>query len=125
DLPDGCRLIHVDAGPRAPLAKNDVFYHLPELYRGVVDYARAEDVEYRLLHSHYWLSGWVGRRLSSLWGVPWVHSAHTLGRVKDRDRPPGAEPEAGHRIAVEDEITRACNRLVSSTAQEVEDLAVL
>jgi D-inositol-3-phosphate glycosyltransferase len=51
--------------------------------------------------------------------------SHTLARVKDRDRPPGAEREPGVRITVEEEIVRDCNRLIAPTAQEVEDLAVL
>jgi len=125
DLPDGCRLVHVEAGPQARIDKNDLFYHLPDFFRGVVDYARGEKIDFRVIHSHYWLSGWVGRRLSRLWGVPWLHSAHTLARVKDRDRPPRAAAEPAHRIAVEDEIVRDCNRLISPTAQEVEDLATL
>jgi len=125
DLPDGCHVVHIDAGPPKPLAKDDVFYHLPEFLHGVTEYAREEGVEFQLVHSHYWLSGWVGRRLGGLWGVPWLHTSHTLARVKDRDRPPGASPAARHRVAVEDEIVRDCNRLVSPTAQEVEDLAQL
>jgi D-inositol-3-phosphate glycosyltransferase len=125
DLPDGCHLVHVNAGPEARIDKNDLFYHLPDFYRGVADYARTEGINFRIVHSNYWLSGWVGRRLGRLWGVPWLHSAHTLGRVKDRDRPPGAAREPAHRIAVEDDIVRNCNRLISPTAQEIEDLSTL
>ena len=125
DLPEGSRLVHINAGPEKPLDKNSVFYHLPEFLDGVAAYARDEGVEFRVIHSHYWLSGWVGKRLGELWGVPWLHTAHTLGRVKDRDRPPGAASEPVLRVAVEDEIVRDCNRLVVHTAQEREDMAVL
>lgn len=125
DLPAGCRLIHVPAGPVAPIDKAGLFYNLPDFLRGVAAHARAEGIEYRAIHSHYWLSGWVGQRLSEMWGVPWLHMAHTWARVKDRDRPPGAAPEPLQRIAVEEEIVRTCNRLIAPTAQEVEDLAEL
>jgi D-inositol-3-phosphate glycosyltransferase len=120
---DGTRLVHLVAGPQGPLSKDAFFYHLPEFYRGVAAWARNEDIEFKLVNSHYWLSGWAGRRLSRLWGVPWVHMAHTLARVKDRDRPAGAAPEADQRVAVELEIARSANRLIAPTNQEVEDLA--
>jgi len=122
---DGTRLVHVVAGPEGPLGKDAIFYHLPEFYRGVAAWARQENLDFRLIHSHYWLSGWAGRRLSQLWGIPWAHMAHTLARVKDRDRPPGAAPEADQRVAVELEIVRSANRLIAPTNQEVEDLAFL
>jgi D-inositol-3-phosphate glycosyltransferase len=122
---DGTRLVHVVAGPEAPLGKDAFFYHLPEFYSGVAAWARNEDIEFKLVNSHYWLSGWAGRRLSRLWGAPWAHMAHTLARVKDRDRPAGAAPEADQRVAVELEIVRSANRLIAPTNQEVEDLAFL
>jgi D-inositol-3-phosphate glycosyltransferase len=125
DFEDGTRLVHVVAGPEGPLGKDAIFYHLPDFYRGVAAWARRENIEFRLINSHYWLSGWAGRRLSQLWGVPWIHMAHTLARVKDRDRPAGAAPEADQRVAVELEIVRSANRLIAPTNQEVEDLAFL
>ena len=125
DVPEGCHLVHVSAGPEMPLDKSGLFYHLPEFYRQVTQWARDNDADFDLVHSHYWLSGWVGRRLGQLWGAPWVHMAHTLGRVKDRERPEGAARESDQRIAVELEIVRSCNRLIAPTPMEVDDLAYL
>jgi D-inositol-3-phosphate glycosyltransferase len=125
DVPDGCHLVHISAGPEKPLDKDGLFYHLPDFFRQVSAWTRANGTEFDLVHTHYWLSGWVGRRLGQLWGVPWVHMAHTLGRVKDRDRPEGAAREGDQRIAVELEIVRSCNRLIAPTPQEVDDLTYL
>ena len=125
DVPDGCHLVHIHAGPEKPLDKDGLFYHLPEFYENVNTWTREHGVAFDLVQSHYWLSGWVGRRLGGLWGVPWTHMAHTLGRVKDRDRPEGAARESDQRIAVELEIVRSCNRLIAPTPREVEDLAYL
>jgi D-inositol-3-phosphate glycosyltransferase len=125
DVPAGCHLVHLGGGPPKPLDKAELFYHLPDFHREVVAWARNNHAEFDLVHSHYWLSGWVGRRLGELWGVPWVHMAHTLGRVKDRDRPEGAARESDQRIAVELEVVRSCNRLIAPTAQEADDLAYL
>ena len=125
DVPDGCHLVHIHAGPEKPLDKDGLFYHLPEFYENVSTWTRENGVAFELVQSHYWLSGWVGRRLGGLWGVPWTHMAHTLGRVKDRDRPEGAARESDQRIAVELEIVRSCNRLIAPTPKEVDDLTYL
>ncbi|MGI8608174.1 MAG: glycosyltransferase [Candidatus Dormibacteria bacterium] len=125
DVPEGCRLVHVSAGPETPLDKSGLFYHLPEFYRQTALWSREHGADFDLVQSHYWLSGWLGRRLGQLWGAPWAHMAHTLGRVKDRERPEGAAREADQRIAVELEIVRSCNRLIAPTPSEVDDLAYL
>ncbi|MFN2463184.1 MAG: glycosyltransferase [Candidatus Dormibacteria bacterium] len=125
DVPDGCHLVHVHAGPEKPLDKDGLFYHLPDFLEEVVRWTRDNGLDFDLVQTHYWLSGWLGRRLGQLWGVPWAHMAHTLGRVKDRDRPEGAARESDQRIAVELEIVRSCNRLVSPTPAEADDLAYL
>jgi D-inositol-3-phosphate glycosyltransferase len=36
-----------------------------------------------LVHSHYWLSGQVAWVAKARWGVPLVHTMHTMGRVKN------------------------------------------
>ena len=53
---------------------------------------------YDAVHSHYWLSGQVGALARDRWGVPLVHSMHTMAKVKndalaDGDTP---EPEGRH-----------------------------
>ena len=50
---------------------------------------------YDLVHSHYWLSGWVGNALRELWDVPLVSSFHTLGKVKNYSLAGGRAAGAG------------------------------
>ena len=38
---------------------------------------------YDLVHSHYWLSGQVGALARDRWGVPLVHTMHTMAKVKN------------------------------------------
>jgi hypothetical protein len=38
---------------------------------------------YDAVHSHYWLSGQVGALARDRWGVPLVHTMHTMARVKN------------------------------------------
>src|SRR3972149_11915512 len=83
DLGGGSRLIPVKAGPHAPVPKEELPRYLPEFFGGMLRHARAEGAAYDLVHTHYWLSGWVGRSAREIWGVPLVASFHTLGEVKN------------------------------------------
>ena len=55
---------------------------------------RHEPGYYDVVHSHYWLSGQVGWLARDRWGVPLVHSAHTLARVKNAALAEGDQPGA-------------------------------
>ena len=82
DLGGGSRLIRVRAGPSAPVPKDELPRFLPSSWAGVLRRAEDEGRRYDLVHTHYWLSGWVGRSAREIWGVPLVASFHTLGKVE-------------------------------------------
>jgi D-inositol-3-phosphate glycosyltransferase len=92
-LGDGARVIHLDAGPCGPLPREDVFRHLPAFVERVEAFRRSEGMTYDLIHSHYWLSGWVGLRLRHRWGIPVIQMFHTLARLKNRALGGEREPE--------------------------------
>ena len=48
---------------------------------------------YDVVHSHYWLSGQVGALARDRWGVPLVHSMHTMAKVKNDALADGDTPE--------------------------------
>ena len=75
-----------------------------------------------LIHSHYWLSGQVGWLAKERWGVPLVHTMHTMGRVKNRSLAPDDRPEPELRIIGEQQVVDAADRLVANTAAERADL---
>lgn len=56
----GFRVIRLPAGPTGFIPRTELFPHLPEFVRGVERWARREGRRYDLIHSNYWLSGWVG-----------------------------------------------------------------
>jgi D-inositol-3-phosphate glycosyltransferase len=71
-----------------------------------------------VVHSHYWLSGQVGWLARDRWGVPLVHSAHTLGKVKNAALADGDEPEPLARLIGEDQVVAEADRLIASTQDE-------
>ena len=80
----GVLVRHVAAGPFEGLCKEDLPAQLCAFAAAVLRAeARHEPGWYDVIHSHYWLSGQVGWLARDRWGVPLVHAAHTLGRVKN------------------------------------------
>ena len=115
----------VTAGEPEPVDKARLFDLLPAFTEGVLHQARRRAADYALVHSHYWLSGWVASRLTADWQLPWFHTAHTLARVKNERVAAGAALEPEHRIAVEQAVVRGCDQLIASSASEAEDLVRL
>lgn len=112
------RVIHIPAGPEQPYPKYEVYDHLMEFVEGVVAQAEADGMTYDLIHSHYWLSGWVARELQKRWRVPILHMFHTLGRLKDAVARTAREREPLVRIQTEEEIVRFADRIIAATPGE-------
>lgn len=109
------RVIHLHAGPAAPYAKHLVWDHLPEFVDGVLAFATSQDLHYDLLHSHYWLSGWVALQLRQVWSVPLVHMSHTLGYPKNAAAQQVWEQEPPRRLQVEYEVLTRSDALVAES----------
>jgi D-inositol-3-phosphate glycosyltransferase len=122
--PNG-RVIHIPTGPEEPYDKNKVFDYLPDFVAGVKQFAEDEGVEYDVIHSHYWLSGWAARELREEWRVPIVQMFHTLGKMKDAVAQRPGERETVRRIEVETEIVQFADRLVAATPAERDQLIKL
>jgi len=112
-------------GPSTSVGKAELFDLLPEFTDAVLAHRRRRRASYTLVHSHYWLSGWVAARLRDEWKLPWFHTFHTLARVKNERAAEGAVLEPEHRIAVEQSVVRNSGRLIASSVQEAEDLVRL
>lgn len=123
DLGGGSRLIQIPAGPQAPLPKVELPAHLPVFLEGVLRHGAEE--AYDVVHSHYWLSGWVGRTTKEIWGAPLVSSFHTLGKVKDRMRGRTEDAEPAERLAGEHAVIAASDKILAPTPAEAAQLVGL
>jgi D-inositol-3-phosphate glycosyltransferase len=122
-LAPGARVVPIKAGPCAPIPKAEIPRFLPEFLGGLLREGRSES--YDLLHSHYWLSGWVGRAAKELWGVPMVTSFHTLGKVKNYSLAPGEPPEPPVRIDGEMRAIATSDVILAPTPAEAGQLVGL
>jgi D-inositol-3-phosphate glycosyltransferase len=123
EMAPGVTVRHVISGPFEGLAKEELPAQLCAFTHGVM---RAEAARppgyYDLIHSHYWLSGQVGWLAKDRWGVPLVHTAHTLAKVKNAMLAHGDRPEPLGRIIGEEQVAAEADRLVANTPSEARDL---
>jgi len=109
------RVVHLPAGePEAPM--QSLFDHLPQFLQELEDFQRSSQLDYRLVHSHYWLSGWAGSAFAKQQSVPHVATFHTLGLIKMQSR--AGEVEPAERQQVERELMASAQRIVAFSSHE-------
>lgn len=122
----GVTVRNIAAGPYEGLDKRDLPAQLCAFTAGVL---RAEATQrpgyYDLVHSHYWLSGQVGWLVRDRWGVPLVHTSHTLAAVKNASLADGDSPEPMLRVIGEQQVVDEADRLVANTETEAAQLVSL
>ncbi len=119
------RVVHLPAGPPSHYDKNKIFPHLPEFVQALLQFAEQEHISYNLIHSHYWLSGWVAHELQRVWGTPVVHMFHTLGHMKNAVATSPQELETELRIQVESQVMQWADCLVAASPLEKAQMAWL
>ncbi len=123
ELAPGVLVRHVSAGPFGGVPTRALPSQLCAFAAGLLRAEAGHDAGwYDLVHSHYWLSGHVGRLAGDRWGVPLVHSAHTLAKVKNARRSADEPLEPAVRMVGEDQIVAEADRLVAATAVERHEL---
>ena len=116
------RVIHIKAGePEAHVG--ELYAHLPEFLDQLNAFREEEGLEYDVVHSHYWLSSWVGRELSQATGAPHVVTFHTLGLIKMQSR--AGEVEPPERPVIEAEVMATADRLIAFSPHERDAMARL
>nr|WP_296774612.1 D-inositol-3-phosphate glycosyltransferase [Rhodococcus sp. (in: high G+C Gram-positive bacteria)] len=119
----GVLVRNIVAGPFEGLDKQDLPTQLCAFAAGVLrEEARHDAGYYDLVHSHYWLSGQVGWLARDRWGVPLVHTAHTLAAVKNASLAAGDSPEPAARQIGEQQVVAEADRLIANTSEEAKQL---
>lgn len=118
DLGNGGRVIHIAAGPEKPIPVDQVANYLDEFTAGVLQFAASEDIEYDLIHSHYWLSGLVADKLRDVWQRPIVHMFHTLGHMKNQIAQSDNQRASDARLAGEYKVMTLADKLIAATPAE-------
>jgi D-inositol-3-phosphate glycosyltransferase len=117
----GYEVVHVPAGPAAPVPKDDLWPHM-----ALFGDHLTEMLEFRqpdVVHAHFWMSAWAAARAVRRLKIPLVVTFHVLGSVKRRYQGP-ADTSPLNRIRVEVAVAGVADRIVATT-EEVRELALL
>lgn len=106
------RVIRVKAGVKGFVSKNEMFQILPAFFKEIEELVSLD--QYDIIHTHYWLSGILGRQLRRKYNIPFVHTSHSLGAAKERAT--GEKDE--RREQYERTILRSANRVIATTNSE-------
>ena len=116
------RVIHLKSGePNTHM--EGLYPELPEFLSPLRSFQEEEGIQYDVVHSHYWLSGWIGRGLSQALNIPHVITFHTLGLIKMQSR--AGEVEQSERPIVEAEVMSTADRIIAFSPHERDAMARL
>lgn len=112
-----CRTIRLTAGPQTYIPRDRLFEHLPAFVKAFRQFQTKQSTHYPLIHTNYWLSGWVGLQIKQHSNIQLIHTYHSLGAIKYQSV---ADPLgiAQTRLAVEQQILEQADRVVATSPQE-------
>jgi len=127
-LGNGAFIKRIQAGPRRYLRKEALWRYLDAFVDQSLALFRATGRLPDIIHAHYSDAGYVGSRLASLLGCPFVFTGHSLGRSKlERLLESGPDRESvekrynlSARIEAEELALDTAVMVCTSTHQEVE-----
>ncbi|KYC38713.1 glycoside hydrolase [Scytonema hofmannii PCC 7110] len=119
-----CRTIRLEAGTVEFVPRDNLFGYLPEFVDNFLKFQQENNYVYPLVHTNYWLSGWVGMQLKKIQGSKQVHTYHSLGVVK-YNTIETIPPIANTRLAVEAQVLETAERIVATSPQEKEHMQTL
>jgi D-inositol-3-phosphate glycosyltransferase len=109
-------LVSLGATHGRQLTKTELVAGAGDTMAAIETFRRRQACAYDLIHSHYWISGHVGRLARARWQRPHLITFHTLGAVK-ADTGIG-DTESAERLAIEGELVGDCQGLLAPCVGE-------
>jgi len=127
-IAENCRIVRIQCGGRKYIRKELLWPHLDEFVDRTIKFNKRQGRLPDILHGHYADAGYVAMQLSRIFGIPFVFTGHSLGRVKkDKLLNEGMKTsdinkkyKIDQRISVEEEILKYADLMIASTHQEVQ-----
>ena len=113
---------HVDAGPAAPISKDELLPFMGEFATDIARVWRADPPD--VVHAHFWMSGIAALQAARPLGIPVAVTFHALGVVKRRHQGPhDTSPDA--RLDLESAVARSCDVVLATSEEESRELTAL
>ena len=77
-----CRTIRLTVGEEQFVPRQKLIGYLPEFLQQLRQFQLDNNLQYRLIHTNYWLSAWVGMELRKTQSLKHIHTYHSLGAAK-------------------------------------------
>ena len=120
--PAGYEVVHVPAGPAAPVPKDDLWPHMAAFADRLTEMLKFQQPD--VVHAHFWMSAWASARAARRLSFSLLVTFHALGSAKRRYQGP-ADTSPLNRIRVEVAVAAAADRVVATGTEEVRELALL
>jgi mannosylfructose-phosphate synthase len=125
------RILRVPCGGPEFIPKEYLHRHIGEWSTAAEQRIKREKLRYAFVNSHYWDGGLAGHALAEAFGIPHVHTPHSLGLWKQRqmltDYPDDAAKfervyNFSERIRTEIKLYRRASLVVATTPDQVDFL---
>ena len=121
------RIVRIQCGGRKYKRKELLWPHLDEYIDKTIKHIKRENQIPDIVHGHYPDGGYVAMQLAGIFGIPFVFTGHSLGRVKRQKLINDGMNEAAinkrykidYRILIEEQILGDAELIVTSTRQEI------
>jgi D-inositol-3-phosphate glycosyltransferase len=121
DWASNVRVINVRVGPPTFLLKDQLWPLMPAFRDAILTFSQETGTTYDLIHSNFWMSGWVGAELGERLNIPVAHIFHALGKTKQQHQGTADTSPTG-RIAVEVDVIQRVDRLIAQCPSERTEL---
>lgn len=124
---DKLSIVRIQAGGKKYIKKELLWPYMEEFVDKSIKYIKSNNRLPDTIHSHYADAGYVCTELTKFFGIPFIHTGHSLGRLKkDNLLSNGQKPEElerkfkfSLRIRAEENAIRYADRIITSTKQEI------
>ncbi len=124
---DKLNIVRLRCGGGKYIRKELLWNHLEEFVDKSIKYIKSFGRLPDVIHGHYADAGYVCSELTQFFGIPFIHTGHSLGRDKLRklisdggdEKDIEKRYKINHRIEVEENIIQFANLIITSTKQEI------
>lgn len=127
EINDKLKIIRIRCGGKKYIRKELLWDHLEEFVDKTIKYIKSNGELPDIVHSHYADAGYVCTQLTRFFGIPLIHTGHSLGRIKKAnlisDKLTEDDIEKRYRISkriqAEESVIFYADRIITSTKQEI------
>ena len=121
EMEPGVRVVHLKAGPVAARSKDELWPFMSEFRDSLLRFMERDEIHYDLIHSNFWMSGWVSTELRRRLDIPVVQIFHAMGKTKRRHQRK-VDTSPGNRIKTEMDVIAGVDKIVAQCPNERAEL---